>query len=205
VQSQPQGIQYHPFKVFIGGGYTITQGGVKDTLHDGGNVAAGFTFFPSPSLPVGLRVEGSYSNFNQSLGSLADASTMTGTNVVSGYTEIYGGDADLEIDLPMGPKAREYIFGGLGWYREHTVFKSSTLEEGLICYFYCTPGWIPVYYTSATSTSPWLKSWNAGIGFEFALNDPATFFIEARYVRFTEGGTPGNPSAFVPIRIGLRF
>ena len=178
---------------------------MKDTLHDGSNVGGGFTLFPSSALPLGLRVEGSYSNFNQSLGSLADASTATGTNVVSGYTEIYGGDVDAELDLPMGPKVKEYFFGGVGWYREHTVFKSSMLEQGLICYFYCTPGYVPVYYTSASNTTPWMKSWNVGIGFEFALNDPATFFIEARYLRFTEGQTGPNPSAFVPIRIGLRF
>ena len=204
-QAGIQTLQYHPFRAYIAGGYTITEGGAKDTLHDGGNVALGFNFFPSSTLPLGLRVEGSYSNFNQSLASLADAANTTGTNVVSGYTEIYGGDVDAELDLPMGPKAREYIFGGFGWYREHTVFKSSTLEQGLICYFYCTPGYVPVYYTSATSTSPWMKSWNVGIGFEFALTDPATFFIEARYLRFTQNQTSGNPSAFIPIRVGLRF
>jgi len=203
---QPQaGIQYHPFRMQIGGGYTITEGGVKDTLHDGGNVGLGFTWFPSAAMPIGLRVDGSYSNFNQSLASLAEASAQTGTNIVSGYTEIYGGDADLEIDLPMTPRAKEYLFGGLGWYREHTVFKSSTLELGLICYFYCTPGYVPVYQTASSSTSPWLKSWNAGIGFEFALTDPATFFIEARYIRFTGGASGSNANAFVPIRIGLRF
>lgn len=204
-QAGLQTLQYHPFRAYIAGGYTITQGGAKDTLHDGGNVAVGFNIFPSATLPLGLRIDGSYSNFNQSPSALADAANTTGTNVVSGYTEIYGGDADLELDLPMGPKAREYVFGGFGWYREHTVFKSSTLEQGLICYFYCTPGYVPVYYTSSTSTSPWLKSWNVGIGFEFALTDPATFFIEARYLRFTEGQTGPMPSAFVPIRVGLRF
>jgi opacity protein-like surface antigen len=189
------------------GGYTITEGAVKDSLHDGGNVGLGFTWFPSSALPLGLRVDANYSNFNQSLASLADASTITGTNVVSGYTEQYGGDVDAELDLRMGPKVKEYFFGGFGWYREHTVFKSASYEQGLICYFGCVPGYVPVYYTSSTSTGPWQKSWNAGIGFEFALTDPATFFVEARYLRITEGqtGSGSNATAFVPIRVGLRF
>jgi opacity protein-like surface antigen len=191
--------------MYLSGGYTITEGAIKDTLHDGGNAGLGFLWFPSSSFPLGLRVDGSYSNFNQSLSSLANASNTTGTNVVSGYTEVYGGDADAELALSMGPKVKEYFFGGFGWYRQHTVFKSAALEPGLICFFYCTPGYVPVYQTAATSTSPWLKSWNAGIGFEFALTDPATFFIEARYLRFTQGGTSSNQSAFVPIRVGLRF
>jgi hypothetical protein len=47
-----------------------------------------------------------------------------------------------------------------------------------------------------------MKSWNAGIGFEFALSDPATFFIDARFLRIKQGSTYMD---FVPIRVGLRF
>jgi opacity protein-like surface antigen len=201
----PEGIQYHPFRMQIHGGYTITEGTVKDTLHDGGNYGIGFTWFPSRSMPIGLRVDVGNNTFNQSLASLSQASAATGTNVVDGYTDLYGGDADLELDLTMGSKVREYFFGGVGWYRQHTVFKSATLEQGLICFFYCTPGYVPVYYTSAESTSDWMRGWNAGVGFEFALRDPATVFIEARYLRITQGQPPNSNTSFVPIRIGLRF
>jgi hypothetical protein len=56
--------------------------------------------------------------------------------------------------------------------------------------------------TVERNTTGWLHSWNAGVGFEFALQDPTSFFVEARYVRI---GPPGGTLDFVPIRMGLHF
>jgi opacity protein-like surface antigen len=198
-QKNPQQLQYHPFRFQIEGGYTFTEGSLKDTLNDGGNVGAGITWFPSSVLPIGLRVDGSYSTFNLTQPALAAA----GNNLSSGHQNVYGGDADAEIDLPMTPRAREYFFGGFGWYRTQTVLKQTQYEQGLVCgFFFCEPGEIPVVTTVQKTTSDWVKSWNAGIGFEFALSDPVTLFIDARYITFE----PYNSKTqFIPIRIGLRF
>jgi len=191
--------------VQISGGYTLTEGTVKSSLNNGGNVALGFTLMPSPYIPIGLRIDGSYSHFGLTNQALSQASTATGAPITSGYTNLYGGDADLEIDLPMTPHAREYFFGGVGWYREQTKLKSLTWEQGLVCYYYCIPSSFPVSSTVEKTTTPWLKSWNAGMGFEFALADPGSFFIEARYMRITQGQSAAAQTVFIPIRIGLRF
>jgi opacity protein-like surface antigen len=196
-------LRYHPLTVAIEGGYTLTEGGVKSSLDDGGNVGLGITWHPSAHLPFAIRVDGTYNRFEESAASRSVASAATGTDVAFGHDAIYGGDADAELDLPMGPRAREYFFGGVGWYREETVFKQLSYEAGTICGFYfCREGYFPIVSTVERSTSPWRKAWNAGMGFEFALSDPVTFFVEARYLRIR----PYGPNtAFVPIRIGLRF
>ncbi len=70
------------------------------------------------------------------------------------------------------------------------------------CFFEFFIGYFPVVYTVEQHTSDWHNSWNAGMGFEFALEDPASLFIEARYLRV---GPSSNRMEFVPIRVGLRF
>jgi opacity protein-like surface antigen len=196
--SKPQGFQYHPWRMQIEGGYTITSGDVKQSWQNGSNVGVGITWFPISALPLGFRVDGSYSRFDATPAGLAAA----GSNIGYGHQDMYGGDADAEIDLPMGSRVREYFFGGVGWYRQRTTFDEVQQEYGLICYFYCYPGYFPVTTATQRSTSPWIKAYNAGIGFEFALQDPVSFFVEARYLRFQPQSAN---SVFIPIRIGLRF
>jgi len=200
--SKPQGLQYHPWRIQIEGGYTITSGDTKQSWQNGGNVGVGITWFPIKDLPFGFRVDGSYSVFEATPAGLAAASTALGTNIGYGRMDMYGGDADAELDLSMGPKVREYLFGGFGWYRQRTSWDQVQYQYGLVCYFYCYPGYFPVTTNVERSTSGWMKSWNAGIGFEFALQDPLTFFVEARYLRLYP---QSNNSVFIPIRVGLRF
>jgi opacity protein-like surface antigen len=200
--AKPQGFQYHPWRVQIEGGYTITSGDTKNWWQNGGNVGAGITWFPVKGLPFGFRVDGSYSVFDATPAGVAAASKSLGTTIGSGRLEMYGGDADGELDLQMGPKVREYLFGGFGWYRQRTSYDQVQYQYGLICYFYCYPGYFPVTTTVDRTTSDWMRSWNAGIGFEFALQDPLSFFVEARYLRLYP---QSNNSVFIPIRVGLRF
>ncbi|MBV8403861.1 MAG: outer membrane beta-barrel protein [Gammaproteobacteria bacterium] len=203
--SRPQGIQYHPWRVQIEGGYTITQSdSVKTLLNDGGNAGLGITWFPTAAIPLGFRVDGSYTSHPQTLHALDLASQSTGQNIADGYTDIYGGDLDAEIDLHLGVHSREYFFGGIGWYKERTTLKSVTYQQGNICGFFCYPGYYPVYSTALTSTTDWLKAWNAGIGFEFPLSDPATFFIDGRFLRIKQPQNGGYWD-FIPIRVGIRF
>ena len=44
------------------------------------------------------------------------------------------------------------------------------------------PGHFPVASTIERNTTGWLHSWTAGLGFEFALEDPTTFLNEAHYL-----------------------
>ena len=65
----------------------------------------------------------------------------------------------------------------------------------------------PVTYSASaeaqTSTTAWLNSWNAGIGFEWPLGDPATFFVDGRFLRIKQ--PDGSYWDFIPIRVGIRF
>jgi hypothetical protein len=183
---------YRPFHVAIEGGYTATAGSTGDNLDDGGNVGLGVSWFPSESLPVGLRIDGSWSRFDARYGyfdSSGDAFTHSHEN-------IYGGDADLQFNLPH-PSSRYqfYLLGGAGWYREQQVVDH--FESG--CgYYYCGPS----YGGQQTSTTGWRSSWNAGVGGEVALPEGTSFFVEVRYQRIAPHD---SDMQFVPIRFGLRF
>ena len=191
-------LQYHPFAFQIEGGYTITSGTTDRLLDDGGNVGLGLTWFPTSALPLGLRVDGSYSWFGARQGLLDQG------NFNRGHENIYGGDADLQLDLAhRSSRFKLYLFGGAGWYREQLRLRQVSLERGTVCGFYgCEQGFGPVITAEQFSTSSWRSAWNAGIGFETAVADRASFFIEARYLRI---GPTSDKTQLVPIRFGFRF
>jgi opacity protein-like surface antigen len=194
-------VKYRPLSAQIDFGYTLTTGTTHQYLDDGPNVGFGFTWFPTSALPVGLRVDGSYSRFSARDPLL---NLYGGDFFTSGHQNIYGGDADLQLDLAhRSSRAKMYLFGGVGWYREQTYLRQVTLEYGIYCDpYFCAPGYVPFLTASQRTTSPWHSSWNAGIGLELATDANASFFIEARYQRISQYN---NKMQFVPIRVGLRF
>jgi Outer membrane protein beta-barrel domain len=196
-------LNYHPLLVQLDGGYVLTEGSLKPLLHDGGTVGLGLTWFPTSALPLGLRVDASYSRFDETQYSRALESAATGTDVAFGHQDLYGGDADVQLDLAhRSSRMKMYLFGGFGRYRERTVFKQVTYQQGQGCTLYCGTVYFPVFSTVQPSTSDWLNAWNAGFGMEFPISDPGSFFIEARYLRISPYGAN---NAFVPIVLGLRF
>jgi hypothetical protein len=193
-------IKYQPVEFQIDGGYTVTTGAAGDSLAGGSNAGLGLTWFPTAALPIGLRVDGSYSWFrikDSALGSF-------GSGFTHGDEDIYGGDADLQFDLAhKSSRYKLYLFGGAGRYREATDLRTVQLAPGIGCgFFFCGPGLFPEETARDRSTSPWLNSWNAGLGFETAVLDDAQFFVEARYVQI---GPESRKQGFVPIRLGFRF
>jgi len=176
-QAPPPQFQYRPLAVQIEGGGTITQDSAAAALRDGWNLGLGLTWYPSPVLPLGLRVDGSYSRFDLTSGSLGQ-SVPAGTPAW-GREELYGGDLDLELDLPLGQRMKEYFIGGVGWYSEQTTLGQISYQQGLLCsFFFCGPGTVPVA-SIYRDTSDVLHSWNAGLGLEFALDNVSSLFIEA--------------------------
>ena len=203
---QPPGpeLGYHPLEMQIDGGYTVAAGDTHDYLDGGGNAGLGFTWFPTSELPLGLRVDGSYTWLDARNKLL----TQNGGNYSYGHEDIYGGDADLQVDLAhRSTRQKLYLFGGFGEYREQTSLKQVGLESGIVCGFYrCGPGYFWGVTARETSTSPWEKAWNAGIGWEIAIAPSASFFIEGRYQRFLHSNSFVETNMqFVPIRLGFRF
>lgn len=196
------GFNYHPLTLGIDAGYTITAGNAGRSLHDGYNTGLSINWFPSSTVPLGLRINGSYMRFNENLNSVFAVERQTGLGDLFGHQDLYGGDVDLQLNLRMGPSVREYFFGGVGWYRQQTRFEQLSFDRGFVCFFNCFRGVFPVGNTVQENTTGWTHSWNAGMGFEFALTDPTSFFIEARYMRL---GDMSSKQEFVPITIGLRF
>jgi opacity protein-like surface antigen len=190
-------LKYHPLAIQIDGGYTATAGTTNNELNGGGNAGLGLTWFPTASLPLGLRADGTYNwlGVRRSF----DASGFT-----FGYENIYGGDADVQLDLAhRSSSAKWYLFGGVGEYREYTRLKQVSPESVSVCppwLLYCG-GYLAVTGVERT-TSPWRDSWNAGLGAEVALGDHASFFLEARYLRLAPYS---NKVQLVPVRVGFRF
>jgi hypothetical protein len=183
---------YRPVHFAIEGGFTATAGSTGDHLDDGGNVGIGMSFFPSRSLPVGLRIDGSWSRFDAS----HDYFDTSGNYSMHSHENIYGGDADLQFNLAH-PSSRYqfYLLGGAGWYREQRVLEQFARGCG---FYYCGP----VVAGEQSSTTGWRSSWNAGLGGEVAMPGGTSFFVEARYQRIA----PQNSDMqFVPVRVGIRF
>jgi opacity protein-like surface antigen len=198
VSTEPE-LRYRPFEAHIDGGYTATAGMTNRNLDGGSNVGFGLAWFPTSLLPVGLRVDGSYSTF-RAKDALRD---LYGSNTRSADENVYGGDADLQLDLAhSSPNSKFYILGGAGWYRVQTRLRQVTFEQGTFCDWYgCGQGTFPVRSINRI-TSPWRSSWNAGLGWEVAYADGGSFFVEARYLQIAPSD---NKMQFVPIRVGLRF
>lgn len=193
-------LSYHPLSAQIDAGYTVAAGATSDSLDGGPNVGVGLTWFPTAALPIGLRVDGSYNWFGARRGLLD-----TGPGFTSGHEEIYGGDADLQLDLAHRSSLwKMYLLGGVGEYREWINLRQVSLQPGIGCFgfFYCGSALFPTVTALERKASPWNVSWNGGIGWEIATSPGSSFFIEARYLRINASG---GRLQFVPIRIGVRF
>jgi opacity protein-like surface antigen len=198
VRSEPE-LGYRPIKGQISGGYTATVGTADHQLEDGSNIGFGLAWFPASALPVGIRVDGSYSSFRARDPFLA----QFGSNFYRGWEDVYGGDVDLQLDLAhSSSRSKIYLLGGAGWYRERATLRGIVYETGTFCgFYYCETGSFPFRATDHETTS-WRSSWNAGLGWEIAYADGASFFVEARYRQIAP---TRDKLQFVPITVGLRF
>jgi hypothetical protein len=197
------GFRYHPFRFHIDGGSTITQQSSEDYFKNGWNVGAGFTWYPTSHLPLGIRVDGTYNEFRARNLLLQQASQTFMTPVDNATQKIWGGDTDLELDLHFSPHVRGYLLAGGGWYRQQTTFRQHDYTPGFGCNWWgCGPGYYRSTGIVARNNTDWHFARNAGFGLEFAMGPIASFFVEARYMRIDPND---SKSDFLPIRAGLRF
>lgn len=197
------GFKYHPFRFHVDGGGTITQKTSETYLDNGWNVGAGFTWYPTSYLPLGFRFDGTYNEFGARTALLDAASATYQTRVDSATQKMWGGDADLELDLNFSPYVRAYLLAGGGWYRQQTTYRQTNYTNGFICDWWgCGPGYFGVTGIVARNLTEWHFARNAGLGLEFAMGPRTSFFVEARYMRLDPSAAKSD---FLPIRAGLRF
>ena len=197
------GFKYHPFRFHIDGGGTLVEQSNKNLLENGWNAGLGFSFFPSSHLPLGIRVDGTYNEFDGRQGLLNQATSTYGTRIDNATEKMWGGDVDLELDASLSPHVRLYLLAGGGWYRQQTTYRQRNFYRGLLCDWWgCEYGYYGVDTDIARTTSLWHFAKNAGLGFEFAMSPWTSFFVEARYMRLNPNDAKSD---FVPIRAGLRF
>ncbi len=196
VPRAPRELHYRALSAQIGGGYTATAGSTGDYIHGGGNAGAAVTWFPSATLPLGIRAEGSYTWSTPAAGLLA----LNDVGYNRGEVNVYGGDIDLRLNLARLPvRWQLYLVGGVGWYRiDATLQKVS--EERVCGVRYCSV--FTRLLAEDHDTSSWEPSWNAGVGWEVAIDGRTAFFIEACYRRLLHYS---NTVELVPVSLGLRF
>lgn len=193
----PYVLSYRPFRLQIEGGRAITQGSQDRYLDNGFNLGLGFTWQPTSHLPLAVRVDGAYEEFEMRPPLLAQASVSLGTRVDEGSAKMWGGDIDAELDFPVSSWARLYLLGGGGWYDEQNSYRQ--LPCGALA---CANGVAQTSSLVGRNSTGMRFEKNAGVGAEFAIGDRASFFVDARYMRFTPSGARRD---FIPIRFGLRY
>lgn len=198
------GFQYHPFRFHVDGGPTITQRQSENYYDNGWNAGAGFTWYPTSLVPLGLRVDGTYNEFGLRHQLLSEATQSFGTQVDRGTQKIWGGDTDLELDLHLSPYLHAYLLAGGGWYRQQTTYRDTNYVPGFGCGFYgCGPGYFRNTNLVAREETGWQFAPNAGFGLEFAMGPRASFFAEARYMRISPN--QNLKWDYIPVKVGFRF
>jgi opacity protein-like surface antigen len=200
--SSPPELKYHPFEFQIDGGYTAAVGTTDRNLSGGATGGLGLAWFPTAALPLGLRIDGSFSR----LGIKDRMLSADYPGFTSGRDDVYGGDADLQFDLAhSSSRYKFYLLGGVGWYRVQTQLRETGYQSGVICgWYYCERGYFAGTVAERNTTTDWQKSWNAGVGWELAVASNTAFFIEARYRRFLASDN-NSSMTLVPITFGFRF
>jgi opacity protein-like surface antigen len=189
-------LHYRALSVEAGGGYSVAAGSTADYVLGGADAGAALSWFPSAALPIGLRVEGGYMWFKPASQLLA----LNGVGYNKGQQDLYGGDVDLQLNLsPLPARQQLYLAAGVGWYRIATLLQEVSGQR--VCgVHYCSI--FQTLLAQEHDTSPWESSWNAGLGWEIALDSHTAFFLEVRYRRIHRDG---GGLQLVPIWLGLRF
>jgi len=177
------------WQLYTGAG--ITTGNTSDFFQDGWLFGGGLTWYPDLRVPLGLRTDINFAQFN------ATNQLLSLTQSYDGHQHVWSWDFDLEWDLHLTPHARAYFLAGIG-----PANRTVDLHYGYAP-VYCNPYYGYCYgYGYGNSTSDTYFAWNAGAGLEWDVWAGASLFIDARYMSF---GPSGSTTEFVPLRVGLRF
>ena len=137
--------------------------------------------FKLPVLPVGLRIDATYSANGANDRLKADLANRLGP-ASDETTKLAGASVDVTYQTASPARVKPYAIAGVGLY--HTVISLSTSD-------------------STVDHAATKLAWNLGGGLTYALRG-VTLFFEARYVNVA--AVSGFPrTTFLPFSTGIRF
>lgn len=168
----------------LAAGVAFPQGDGLDGVNTGFNLSGSLGIRPV-NMPVGFRLEASYSRFGADGFTFADES---GSISADGNLSFLAGTGNVVLAIPTASAIRPYVIGGLGIYRL-TAHIDARLTGG------------EGSGTFSQTESETKFGLNGGAGLEFPVRTVRAF-VEARFHSvFTEG----ENSNFIPITFGVRF
>lgn len=171
----------NPLSFYAGGAFSMPTS--PTSFSDGwklgyhGTIGAGYKF--APKFQVVGKLE--YHNFASDLG-------VVGVDGGNTKVMMYGVDGRFSLGLPVAP-IKPFFFGGLGMANvKWDEFNGTSLTTSTLNQF------LPLSVNKVY--------FNFGGGVEFKAGPALNLFVQARYVSIA---TDGDPTAFVPVTVGLKF
>jgi opacity protein-like surface antigen len=184
-------------------GYSPTVGSTGQYFDGGITLGGGLSWRPRPNQPFALRADIEYSHFGATRNLIALNEQLDQIQIDSGYGEVIGLNVDGQYKRAITPWISGFALAGIGVDHMRVALTQTVAYGSYFCdpwFGFCSYGLVPGDMVVASGSSTRL-SWNAGVGLDFLLRDGQTFFVEARYQRIETS----QPTAFVPLTVGLRF
>ena len=194
---------WQPLHWHFEAGYSPTLGQTSQYLEGGWTLGGGLTWQPRPDVPLALRADLDYSEFNATRNLIAINEQADQIAIDSGDGQVFGFNLDGEYRVRLGPTTRAFALAGVGVNHLRIALTQTVAVGTYFCdpwFGFCGFGVVPGDVVVASDDTTRF-SWNAGAGLDFTLRNGQSLFIEARYMRLQ---TP-QPTEFVPITVGLRF
>jgi hypothetical protein len=178
----------------LGGGLDVPLGAWLNSAKLGYNAHAPLGFFPGAS-PLGLRIDGDYSQFGARE---SDCSACSSTKLISGSANLVL-RFPLDRKSPINPTIYFLGGGGIDKFTDFNPYRTGTNNQTIVTAgkdtYMSYPG-VPVTTTSAGDKSMFYH-WDFGGGFTLGH-----FFMESKY---TSINTNGANSKHIPITVGINF
>jgi opacity protein-like surface antigen len=192
-----------PIVGYFGIGYDMTLGTTSDYMEDGWDFNGGVIFHPSPSGPIGIRLDLGYHYWDATSELLKLGQSATSNwRIDDGNGSVWSLTADALWEFGGNGKMGGYVGVGIGGYKRRVELTQTALETG----YWCDPWWgwcYPATFVGeeVTDSDTVTKfGYNAALGITFPVGE-GELYLEARYHRMD---TP-TATEFLPFIIGYKF
>lgn len=191
-----------PLTFHVGAGFSATTGRANRYLDDGWIFSGGLDWRPQPGMPLILRLDGHYSDYDATHELLNLGRATTQTRIDNGSGSTLGADLDAIYQFPLGSRVRAFVTAGAGVDRRRIDLTQTALFNGVVCdpwFGFCGVG-VLAGDVLVLRNSTTRFAWNAGAGVEIPTTS-GSWFVDAHYRRIEMN----TPMEYVPIEVGFRF